>query len=62
MAIFHPENPKVDKIVTTVRIDKAFITKIDKIIMEEGNKMSRNEFINQCIKFALDHYGLEDEE
>lgn len=42
-----------EKIVTTIRIDNETLAEIDKI----ANKIdvSRNELINQCIKYALDN-------
>ena len=42
-----------EKIVTTIRIDSETISEIDKV----ANKIdvSRNELINQCIRYALDN-------
>ncbi len=42
-----------DKIVVSVRISTEKLTRIDELA---GNfDISRNEFINQCIDYALDH-------
>lgn len=53
MAEFKPSKP--DKVVISVRINNTTLKKIDKISSEY--EMSRNEFINQCIKFALKNYN-----
>ncbi len=42
-----------EKMVTTIRIDSETINEIDKIANEID--VSRNELINQCIRYALDN-------
>ena len=51
MRYFIPKKP--DKEVISIRIDSETLQQID---MESANiGISRNEFINQCIEFALEH-------
>ena len=51
MRYFIPKKP--DKEVISIRIDSETLQEID---MESANiGISRNEFINQCIEFALEH-------
>ena len=51
MRYFIPK--KSDKEVISIRIDSETLQEID---MESANiGISRNEFINQCIEFALEH-------
>ena len=51
MRYFIPK--KSDKEVISIRIDSETLKEID---MESANiGISRNEFINQCIEFALEH-------
>lgn len=50
MERFSPRKP--EQIVTTVRIPKAILERIDKQATKAD--ISRNEFINQCILYALD--------
>lgn len=45
---------KNDKRKTTVLLDNRTITKLDQIALTVD--VSRNEIINQCIEFALEHY------
>lgn len=42
-----------EKIVATIRIDAEILDEIDKMAAQID--ISRNEFINQCIKYALDN-------
>ena len=49
---------KHEKIVISVRIDKALIDKIDKVAAETN--LSRNEVICQSIEFALDNTNEEE--
>ncbi len=42
-----------EKIVATIRIDTETLDEIDKIATKID--ISRNELINQCIKYALDN-------
>lgn len=49
MEKFSPK--KADKEVTTIRIPKDVLEMIDKKSAEYG--ISRNEFINQCILYAI---------
>lgn len=56
MSDFIPKQYKKDLI--TIRIDFEKLEKIDKLASEYN--LSRSEFINQCINYALDHIsGLE---
>ncbi len=55
MAIFLPK--KYNKEVISIRIDTQTLDTIDKKAGSVG--ISRNEFITQCIEFALDN--MEDE-
>ena len=51
MRYFIPK--KSDKEVISIRIDSETLKEID---LESANiGISRNEFINQCIEFALEH-------
>lgn len=51
MRYFIPKKP--DKEVISIRINSETLQEID---MESANiGISRNEFINQCIEFALEH-------
>ena len=51
MRYFIPKKP--DKEVISIRIDSETLKEID---LESANiGISRNEFINQCIEFALEH-------
>ncbi len=51
MKYFIPK--KVDKDVISIRIDTELLKEIDKNAAQAD--ISRNEFINQCIIFALEH-------
>lgn len=53
MSEFKPIKP--DKVVISVRINSDLLKKLDKVSAE--TEMSRNEFINQCIRFALKNYN-----
>ena len=44
---------KQEKSVISIRLDNDFLALIDKFSIE--NNLSRNEFIVQCIKFAIDN-------
>ena len=50
MERFSPKKP--EQVVTTVRIPKATLERVD--IQAAKADISRNEFINQCILYALD--------
>lgn len=51
MKYFVPQ--KVDKEVISIRIPSDLLKTVDKKSAEAD--ISRNEFINQCILFAIDH-------
>ena len=48
---FSPKKP--EQVVTTVRIPKAVVERVDKQAAKAD--ISRNEFINQCILYALEN-------
>ncbi len=43
----------IEKVVATIRIDNTMLDEIDKLANEID--ISRNELINQCIRYALDN-------
>lgn len=49
MSSFSPKKP--EKIVISMRIDIDVLAEVDRKALEY--EISRNEFINQCIKFSL---------
>ncbi len=51
MPKFIPKSPH--KVITTIRVNGETLKKIDAACI--SHKLSRNEFINQCIAFSLDH-------
>lgn len=51
MADFIPKQYRKDPI--TIRIDSGKLERIDKLASKYA--LSRSEFINQCINYALDH-------
>ena len=53
MNVFLPKKP--DKEVISIRISSDLLEVIDKNAAKVD--ISRNEFINQCIIFALEHLG-----
>lgn len=54
MANFIPKKPqKADKDVISIRIDSDLLEKADHLANSIG--ISRNELLNQCIHFALEH-------
>ena len=55
MANFIPKQYKKEP--TTIRISSDKLERIDKKAAEYN--MSRNEFINQCIDYAMEHIGSE---
>lgn len=55
MANFIPKQYKKDPI--TVRISADKLAQIDRMAAQFS--MSRNEFINQCIDYAMEHIGSE---
>lgn len=57
MANFIPKQYK--KEATTIRISADKLEKIDQKANEYN--MSRNEFINQCIDYAMEHIGKDEE-
>ena len=54
---FIPRNQ--DKSVISIRLEDMTIKKIDELANE--NRMSRNEFIKQCIEFALERIDADTE-
>lgn len=48
---------RTEKEVISIRIDSDTLKVID--AAAERSKISRNEFINQCIQFALSHLSME---
>ena len=48
----------IEKVVATIRIDNTMLEEIDKLASEID--ISRNELINQCIRYALDNLKLKD--
>ena len=52
---FIPKLP--DKTVISIRLEDMLIAQIDELA--KGQKMSRNEFIKQCIVFALARIGTD---
>ena len=52
---FEPLKKKIfkEKVVISMRIEEDTLTKIDEL--SRATDISRNEFINQCIRFALDN-------
>ena len=55
MANFIPKKP--EKEVISMRISSELLAEVDK--KAAGIDISRNEFINQCIKFALENMANE---
>ena len=55
MAVFIPK--KADKEVISIRIPTDLLNDVDKKAAKSD--ISRNEFINQCIIFALEHLAQE---
>lgn len=51
MLEFEPK--KIEKTVISIRIQDDILSKIDKLSAERD--LSRNEFIVQCIGFAIEH-------
>ena len=51
MEVFMPKKP--DKEVISIRIPTDLLETVDKNAAKSD--ISRNEFINQCIQFALEH-------
>lgn len=49
-----------DKEVISFRIPKDLLNEIDKLA--NNNALSRNEFMVQCLEFAIDNISEEDEE
>lgn len=60
MKKFQPQKKLLDneKIVISIRINSNRINEIDKIAGKID--ISRNEFINQCIEYALNNIEFED--
>lgn len=48
----------IEKVVATIRIDNIMLEEIDTLASEID--ISRNELINQCIRYALDNLKLKD--
>lgn len=44
---------KQEKVVISVRMDEAVLNTIEQVLV--NTNISRNEFINQVIEYALDH-------
>ena len=57
MEVFMPRKP--DKEVISIRIPSDLLEMVDKNAAKSD--ISRNEFINQCIQFALKHLQNENE-
>ena len=51
MPEFEPK--KIEKEVISLRVPSDMLAEVDK--QSAAREMSRNEFINQCIRFALDN-------
>ena len=58
MKRFTPKN-KPEKIVITIRIDDYKVEEIDRLAGKLN--ISRNEFINQCLDFALDNLEIKED-
>lgn len=58
MALFLPKPYKKEQI--TIRVENRTLAKIDSLASKYH--LSRNEFINQCIDFALDNMNSQEEE
>ena len=60
MKEFEPykKSTSIEKVVATIRIDNTMLEEIDKLANEID--ISRNELINQCIRYALDNLKLKD--
>ncbi|MBS6511019.1 MAG: CopG family transcriptional regulator [Clostridiales bacterium] len=58
MSDFIPKQYKKDAI--TIRMDLGKLAKIDELASKYG--LSRSEFINQCIDYALDHMPSPEEQ
>jgi len=56
MAEFNPR--KVEKTLISVRIPLDTLKDVDRI--SANNELSRNEFIVQCIGFAIENYSKEE--
>lgn len=50
---------KSEKEVISIRLDSEILKTIDSA--SSHAQISRNEFINQCIRFALDHLSARDQ-
>jgi len=57
MSNFIPKQYKKDPI--TIRMDMEKLNKIDELATEHN--LSRSEFINQCINYALENMGKNEE-
>ena len=44
---------KQEKVIISVRMDEAVLNTIEQVLV--NTNISRNEFINQAIEYALDH-------
>ena len=51
--ILKSEKIKQEKVVISVRMDEAVLNTIEQALI--NTNISRNEFINQAIEYALDH-------
>lgn len=49
---------KQEKEVISIRLDSELLKTVDEAATKAG--ISRNEFINQCISFALEHLSYRD--
>lgn len=61
MSTFHPVNEDLEhyKLIVSLRVDNETLDKIDEISGKIN--ISRNKFINQCIKYALDNLDPDEE-
>lgn len=50
---------KPEKEVISIRINSELLKNVD--IAAENAQISRNEFINQCIVFAMEHLSCDDD-
>ncbi len=55
MEEFVPKKP--DKEVISIRLSSELLQNVDRAASEAG--LSRNELINQCISYALEHIRIE---
>lgn len=59
MEKFVPRKKRPEKEMVSIRLDKDLLDIIDRLSTQ--NDISRNEFIGQAIKFAIDHMDEKEE-